>query len=56
MEYRELYNTAWHIIAECEADLERCLSDGERRDLLMDNTLWSSAVIRLLVAFIRADE
>lgn len=33
--------TARHIIAACEQDLRRVLSQGERTDLLADNTSWS---------------
>lgn len=32
---------ACKLIRNCEADLGRTLEDGERRDLLMDNTHWS---------------
>ncbi len=32
---------ACKLIRRCEADLARVLSDGERRDLLMDNTHWT---------------
>lgn len=42
--------TARHIIAACEQDLRRILSQGERRDLLMDNTSWSSDHIAVIVA------
>lgn len=33
------------ILAACERDLHRILSDGECRDLLTDNTPWDREVI-----------
>lgn len=35
-------DTARAIIARAESDLRRALSQGERRDLLKDNTAWTS--------------
>lgn len=37
------------IITNCQKDLKRELSDGERRDLLKDNTYWTSEVIHEVV-------
>lgn len=47
--------TACQIIRRCENDLNRQLSDGERRDLLMDNTDWLRDQIFDTVAIIRLD-
>lgn len=38
------------IIARCESALRRRLSDGERRDLLADNTSWTLDDIAAVVA------
>lgn len=38
------------IISRCETDLARTLSDGERRDLLVDNTSWGRATIVAVVS------
>jgi len=35
-------NYAVDMVDRCEADLKRTLSNGERRDLLKDNTDWDS--------------
>lgn len=43
---------AIRIISRAEADLGP-LADGQRRDLLMDNTEWSSDDIRGFVEYIR---
>src|SRR5258708_1752821 len=37
-ENRLYYVTASRLVRDCELDLKRRLSDGERRDLLCDNT------------------
>jgi hypothetical protein len=42
--------TARQLIARCESDLRRRLSDGEKRDLLADNTEWSLPLIAAVVA------
>jgi hypothetical protein len=44
---------ACKLIHACESDLKRELSDGERRDLLADNTHWSWEQIVAAVAAIR---
>lgn len=41
------------LIANCERDLNRALSSGECRDLLMDNTRWERAEIVAIVDTIR---
>lgn len=41
---------ARELIAKCEADLRRKLTDGQKRDLLADNTQWTSEFIRRMVA------
>jgi hypothetical protein len=41
---------AKEIIEACEKDLGRALSEGERRDLLKDNTIWTSKLIEELVS------
>lgn len=46
--------TAHSIIARAEADLGR-LSDGQKRDLLMDNTEWNSDVVRAIVEVLKSD-
>ena len=46
---------AQEIIASCEADLARKLSAGECRDLLMDNTTWSSDAVADVVRAIGRD-
>lgn len=38
------------IITAAERDLRRQLSDGERRDLLKDQTQWSNQAIEAIVA------
>lgn len=43
-------NRARCIVRDAERDLERVLSPGERRDLLLDNTRWTSTEARVLVA------
>lgn len=42
MDLKAMAVMANDIITRCEADLKRKLSDGEKRDLLMDNTSWTS--------------
>lgn len=44
---------ACRLIANCQRDLARELSDGDRRDLLADNTHWSSDQIVDAVIAIR---
>jgi hypothetical protein len=41
---------ASRAVDACERDLRRVLSDGERRDLLCDNTRWSRPFINSIVA------
>src|SRR5262245_13748719 len=40
---------AKELISKAERDLGRTLSGGERRDLLADNSKWSSGLIRQVV-------
>jgi len=40
---------ATRLVTNCQRDLRRELSNGERRDLLCDNTEWSSDYIRAIV-------
>lgn len=49
------FETARDLIAKAEKDLNRELSNGERRNLLADNTEWSSQTIRAMVNNIRPD-
>lgn len=44
---------ARQIITKCEAAFGRTLSDGERRDLLKDNTEWHSSVCDQIVEQMR---
>lgn len=44
------------LIARCEQDLKHTLANGQRRDLLMDNTDWTSDEIRDVVALIAAQD
>lgn len=41
------------LIARCQASLKRELSDGERRDLLRDNTEWEVELVAAIVAELR---
>jgi hypothetical protein len=41
---------ACRLIERAEKDLRHKLTDGERRDLLMDNTEWDSAFVAQVVA------
>jgi hypothetical protein len=43
------YKRAISIVNDCERDLKRRLSNGERRDLLKDNTPWPSDLITMFV-------
>ena len=47
--FAEDVKRAMHIIAMCERDLKYKLSDGEKRDLLKDNTRWSSEYVSRVV-------
>lgn len=44
---------AQEIVNKCQSDLSRELSNGERRDLLTDNTKWNSLYIRRIVGELR---
>jgi hypothetical protein len=46
---REHIERATRLIEACERDLNRKLSQGERRDLLADNTPWTLEYIRKVV-------
>ena len=50
----EVYSKAINLILTAQHSLDRKLSDGERRDLLMDNTIWDSDFIASMVAYIGA--
>ena len=43
------YQLARRVIGACEAQLGRRLTDGQRRDLLADNTQWTTEFIRVVV-------
>lgn len=47
--------TARRIIGHAESSLGRVLTDGERRDLLKDNTQWRSDTVAALVDALRSD-
>jgi hypothetical protein len=46
---------AKQLIGQAEAQLGN-LSNGQCRDLLKDNTAWSSEEVRLIVQFLRGDD
>lgn len=53
--YSDERREAEALIRACEHDLKRCLSRGEMRDLLTDDTDWSRDDIRIIVASIFVD-
>jgi hypothetical protein len=45
-------NVARRLIERAEADLDCTLTNGQRRDLLMDNTAWDRSFIVECVAYL----
>lgn len=46
-------NYAADLIRRCESDLKCTLMDGQRRDLLMNNTTWERSFIVRCVEYLR---
>jgi hypothetical protein len=50
LQHERAQSVARALVADCERDLQRKLTQGEQRDLLMDNTTWSRSAIVAVVA------